>query len=187
MCQFGVMFFPDKQASFNESLRVLAPGGTYLFVLWVDYTKMTDSPLWIAAQTVGDLLRCDPHTLLNPGYFDEPTIRADLSAAGFRDVRVDRISRTARATSARNAAVILIGQTCWSPQTHREHRSRITSRCSEVGCCNLERISLVQILEAVRREVAVDKHAMLLIGSAIVAVLFIAYMMLGVVGILVPR
>jgi ubiquinone/menaquinone biosynthesis C-methylase UbiE len=26
ICQFGVMFFPDKQASFREALRVLAPG-----------------------------------------------------------------------------------------------------------------------------------------------------------------
>ena len=28
VCQFGVMFFPDKQASFKESFRVLGPGGT---------------------------------------------------------------------------------------------------------------------------------------------------------------
>jgi ubiquinone/menaquinone biosynthesis C-methylase UbiE len=81
MCQFGVMFFPDKRASFNEAFRVLTPGGTYLFVLWDDYANMPDSPAWIAAQTVGDMLRRDPHTLVNPRYFDEPTIRADLTAA----------------------------------------------------------------------------------------------------------
>src|SRR5262249_20509825 len=74
VCQFGVMFFPDKRESFKETFRVLTPGGTYLFVLWDDYANMSDSPLWIAAQTVGDMLRRDPHTLLNPGYFDEPTI-----------------------------------------------------------------------------------------------------------------
>jgi hypothetical protein len=33
----------------------------------------------------------------------------------------------------------------------------------------------------------VDRHTMLLIGSAIVAVLFIAYMMMGGIGIFVPR
>jgi ubiquinone/menaquinone biosynthesis C-methylase UbiE len=27
VCQFGVMFFPDKQASFREAARVLAPRG----------------------------------------------------------------------------------------------------------------------------------------------------------------
>lgn len=36
-------------------------------------------------------------------------------------------------------------------------------------------------------EVAVDKHTMLLIGSAILAVLFIAYMMFGPGGTLVLR
>lgn len=108
VCQFGVMFFPDKRASFSECFRTLTPGGTYLFVLWDDYADMPDSPLWIAAQKVGDLLGRDPHTLLNPDYFDEPTIRADLEAAGFGTVGIDRIARTARAASARDAAVITV-------------------------------------------------------------------------------
>jgi len=54
------------------------------------------------------MLRRDPHTLVNPGYFDEPTIRADLTAAGLRDVKVDRIARMVRAASARDAAVITV-------------------------------------------------------------------------------
>ena len=37
------------------------------------------------------------------------------------------------------------------------------------------------------REVAVDRHTMLLIGSAVVFVLFIAYMMFGAGGISVLR
>jgi hypothetical protein len=82
--------------------------GTYLFVLWDDYANMPNSPVWIAAQTVGDMLRRDPHTLVNPGYFDEPTIRADLTAAGFQDVNVDRVARTARAASARDVAAITV-------------------------------------------------------------------------------
>ncbi len=108
VCQFGVMFFPDKQASFRESFRVLAPSGTYLFVLWDDWATMADSPNWTAALAVGDMLGRDPHTLLNPGYFDEPTIRADLEAVGFRDVSIDRIARPSKAASARDAAVITV-------------------------------------------------------------------------------
>lgn len=108
VCQFGVMFFPDKRASFNECFRVLSRGGTYLFVLWDNHANMPDSPLWIATRTVGDMLERDPRTLLNPDYFDESTIRADLAAAGFRDVRVERIARPARAASASDAAVMTV-------------------------------------------------------------------------------
>ena len=34
VCQFGVMFFPDKDKSYREIHRVLAPGGHYLFNVW---------------------------------------------------------------------------------------------------------------------------------------------------------
>jgi len=33
-CQFGVMFFPDKDRSYREARRVLAPGGRYVFSVW---------------------------------------------------------------------------------------------------------------------------------------------------------
>ena len=34
VCQFGVMFFPDKDQSYREVYRVLTPGGRYLFSMW---------------------------------------------------------------------------------------------------------------------------------------------------------
>ena len=34
LCQFGVMFFPDKPKAFSEARRVLNPGGTYFFNVW---------------------------------------------------------------------------------------------------------------------------------------------------------
>src|SRR5437763_12698414 len=34
VCQFGVMFFPDKQKSYREVSRVLVPRGRYFFNVW---------------------------------------------------------------------------------------------------------------------------------------------------------
>lgn len=108
VCQFGVMFFPDKQASFRECFRVLAPDGTFLFLVWEDYATMTDSPIWIAALRVAEMLGRDPHALVSPGYHDEPTIREDLAAAGFREVNIERVTRPAKAASAREAAAMTV-------------------------------------------------------------------------------
>lgn len=34
VCQFGLMFFPDKDAAHREARRVLKEGGRYLFSVW---------------------------------------------------------------------------------------------------------------------------------------------------------
>ena len=34
VCQFGLMFFPDKERALRETYRVLRPGGVFLFSVW---------------------------------------------------------------------------------------------------------------------------------------------------------
>ena len=85
------------------------------------------------SQGIGDLLGRDPHTLLSPGYFDEPTIRADLATARFRDVKVDRIVRQARAASARDAAVITVQGSLLRTAIETANPSRLGEATKAVG------------------------------------------------------
>jgi len=50
VCQFGVMFFPNKDRCYQEVHRVLAPGGRYLFSVW-------DFHLWGANTHPESILR----------------------------------------------------------------------------------------------------------------------------------
>ena len=34
LCQFGVMFFPDRVRAYSEARRVLRPGGSFVFNMW---------------------------------------------------------------------------------------------------------------------------------------------------------
>jgi ubiquinone/menaquinone biosynthesis C-methylase UbiE len=39
VCQFGVMFFPEKSEAFAEARRVLRPGGVFVFNVWDQVTE----------------------------------------------------------------------------------------------------------------------------------------------------
>lgn len=86
VCQFGVMFFPDKVGAFREALRVLRPGGTYLFNVW---KSMDDNPFSnIAFDITAELFSDNPPTFYRVpfSYPDPDVVAADMKAAGFEDI-----------------------------------------------------------------------------------------------------
>lgn len=107
VCQFGVMFFPDKRRGFREALRVLRHGGHFLFNLWDRFEANGNSPLRIAAREVGSIIGRDPVLLMSPPYCDDATIQSDLTTAGFINLRVERVTEPSRAASASDAATIV--------------------------------------------------------------------------------
>ena len=93
VCQFGVMFFPDKIKAFQEARRVLKPGGRYVFNVWSSWA--TNPAAEIADGVVAPLIGKDePSFYAVPySYCDADQIKADLTAAGFTDIRIDTLSR----------------------------------------------------------------------------------------------
>jgi SAM-dependent methyltransferase len=86
VCQFGVMFFPDKDAAAREIHRVLRAGGRLLFNVW-DSLRYNDF-----ARTVNEVVTEmfggeTPKFYSIPfGYHDHYAIRTLLRGAGFSDI-----------------------------------------------------------------------------------------------------
>lgn len=102
VCQFGLMFYPDKPKSFREVRRVLAPGGRYLFSTW-DAQRYNPFAR-IAHDVSGSFFPEDPPQFYMAPFScqDIDPIKADLIDAGFTDleiavVRLDKPIPNARA------------------------------------------------------------------------------------------
>jgi ubiquinone/menaquinone biosynthesis C-methylase UbiE len=106
ICQFGVMFLPERVKAFQEALRVLRPSGQFIFSVW---DKIQENAFVDTVQTaVASLFPNDPpHFLPNTphGYFDLTQIADDLHAAGFRQAPAfETITRQGHSESASVAA-----------------------------------------------------------------------------------
>jgi SAM-dependent methyltransferase len=129
VCQFGVMFFPEKAKAFSEARRVLKPGGVFIFNVW---DRITENEF---ADTVTTALESlfpeDPPRFLvrTPhGYHDRRTIGRDLAKAGFvAPPRIDTVAARSRATSARVAAMAY----CQGTPLRNEIEARDASRLGE--------------------------------------------------------
>jgi len=130
VCQFGVMFFPDRARGYAEVLRVLAPGGAFVFNSWdrIEYNEFAACVTEAAATVFTDdpprFMARVPH-----GYSDTSRIRADLAAGGFRDpADIAAVETRSRAKSARFAALGF----CQGTPLRSEIEARDASRLDDV-------------------------------------------------------
>lgn len=129
ICQFGVMFFPDKTKALSEARRVLKPGGVFIFNVW---DSLAENEF---ADTIATALETvfpeDPPRFLarTPyGYHDRVVIAQDLAAAGFtQPPRIDTLAARSRAPSAHEPALAY----CQGTPLRTEIEARDAARLGE--------------------------------------------------------
>lgn len=95
VCQFGVMFFPDKEKSFREAHRVLKTGGKYIFNTWESAEKNPRiNTMWQVVYEVfknesPDFFQRGPYSL-----YDQDEIERMLLNAGFENIQIETVATT---------------------------------------------------------------------------------------------
>jgi SAM-dependent methyltransferase len=107
VCQFGAMFFPDRQRCYAEVRRVLREDGTFLFSVWDDLAS--NEIAFEVTQVLSTMFPKDQPKFMERtphGYHSQDEIRNDLAKAGFtRMPSIDVVTKTSVAADARVAAV----------------------------------------------------------------------------------
>jgi ubiquinone/menaquinone biosynthesis C-methylase UbiE len=108
VCQFGLMFYPDKAKGVREAWRVLRPGGQYLFNVWdaLEHNAVAR----ITHETVARFFASDPPQFYMVPFslHDTTRVSAWLTAAGFEDVAPIAVTGVGTSPSAADAATGLI-------------------------------------------------------------------------------
>ena len=128
VCQFGVMFYPDRVKGNAEARRVLRDGGRYIAVIWDSLDR--SEPAAEIAKAVAGQFPDDPPSFLSRvpwGYSDTSKIEADLKAAGFDDIAIDTVEVSGK-LDARGAATGL----CQGSPLRAEIEARDASRLEAV-------------------------------------------------------
>ena len=129
VCQFGVMFFPDKPRAFSEARRVLKPGGVFIFSVWdrIEENEFADT----VTTALESVFPKDPPRFMarTPhGYHDHRIIERELASGGFTaSPRIDTVAARSRATSSRVPAIAY----CQGTPLRSEIEARDASRLGE--------------------------------------------------------
>ncbi|HZL72820.1 MAG TPA: methyltransferase domain-containing protein [Planctomycetota bacterium] len=129
VCQFGVMFFPDKPKAFSEARRVLNSGGVFVFNVWdrIEENEFADT----VTTALESVFPKDPPRFLarTPhGYADTATVERDLARGGFTTPpQISTVAARSRAESPRVPAVAY----CQGTPLRNEIEARDAARLEE--------------------------------------------------------
>jgi SAM-dependent methyltransferase len=129
VCQFGVMFFPDRAKAYSEVRRVLRHRGIFVFSVWdrISENEFADT----VTTALEDVFPEDPPRFLarTPhGYCNRATMARDLAGGGFTAApEFSTITARSRADSSQVPAVAY----CQGTPLRNEIEARDASRLSE--------------------------------------------------------
>jgi SAM-dependent methyltransferase len=129
VCQFGVMFFPDKEKAFSEVCRVLSRGGVFIFNVWdrIEENEFAD----VVTKALATIFPDDPPRFLarTPhGYYDHQKIKRDLASGGFvASPEIATVAARSRAETFRAPAIAY----CQGTPLRNEIEGRDASRLGE--------------------------------------------------------
>lgn len=129
ICQFGVMFFPDKAKAYSEAHRVLKPGGIFVFNVWdrVEENEFANT----VTTALESMFPEDPPRFLarTPhGYYDRSIIERDLASGGFsKSAQIVTAAARSRASSPSVPAIAY----CQGTPLRNEIEARNASRLAE--------------------------------------------------------
>lgn len=94
VCQFGIMFMPDKAQAFAEMARVLRPGGLLAFNVWDSFEHNRVAGL--AREIIASFFDNNPPDFLTVpfGFYDIEPIRGLIAGAGFLEPEINTVSAT---------------------------------------------------------------------------------------------
>ncbi len=139
VCQFGVMFFPEKSKAFSEARRVLRSGGAFIFNVWdrIEENEFADTVTTALESVFPDdpprFMARTPH-----GYYNFATIERDLESGGFTSSpRIETVAARSRAPSPREPAIAY----CQGTPLRNEIEARDKSRLGEATDAAAEAIA----------------------------------------------
>jgi ubiquinone/menaquinone biosynthesis C-methylase UbiE len=121
ICQFGVMFLPDKEQFFWEAKRVLKPGGTFIFNSW---DSLEANHLFLNAdKVVSEIFKDDPPDFYKVpfSFYDKDEIREILSKVGFNEINIEYKENKCVSESAESLVIgIVKGNPIYSQINERD-------------------------------------------------------------------
>jgi SAM-dependent methyltransferase len=108
VCQFGVMFFPERLKGLREFLRVLEKGGSLIFSVWDSLERNPAQS--IAHSAIGEFFEADPPDFyrIPCGMGDSAEVLRLVEESGFTEIVIDTVALTGTSESAQSAAMGLV-------------------------------------------------------------------------------